>query len=651
MQCSYGAGVKQTSVVNGQNSPNTPPCSPSRNVNKPTNKHFSLVKPPPLPPPPAESVLHPTAPSVVQKTDTSLGQSYLSKLSSPQKKPLEDLVAVECAEPSSKLSSSATPHEKSSSIPVLLTTADEQTRTTTSQEQEKLKKVPPPPPPLPVIEGSSLSVPPPPPPPPPPLLSGTLPMPPPPPPPPPGCAGLPPPPPSPQPGCAGLPPPPPPPPPGCAGLPPPPPPIDVPMKPLFWKRIQLKKPQPEPYTTLWENLIEPDINTSEFAKCFSKVERKKEGKLVSSNSMSKLKQKVVHLLESKRSQGIGILLSSLHANLDEIKDSLYKMDTSVIDYENLKALYENRGTKEELSTIEQYLEDNPDAILDRPEQFLLDVSKIVCYEERLACLIARTTVRDGLEEIGQMLTNFRLVCEELQKGKNVHNIMGLILAFGNFMNGGNIARGQADGFDLEIIPKLKDVKSRNNTSNLLCYLVQEYVMIFDKDAGTLSAKFPLPEPADLQSASQVSFDDVQADLRNIEKKIESCDVMVTRVLRESDANLVQPFKKIMNKFLVENRNELKEQIQALEDCQKRFSVLLPFFYNQLPTLTAQEFFDIWVKFTSDFKVIWKKEQQRISKQLYEKTKKKLKEKQVENISKKPISISGLKLKIAYKKGK
>ncbi|EDO45866.1 predicted protein, partial [Nematostella vectensis] len=405
----------------------------------------------------------------------------------------------------------------------------------------------------------------------------------------------------------------------CAGLPPPPPPIgmrlpqqsvcrkkiikpDVPMKPLFWKRIQLKKPQPEPYTTLWENLIEPDINTSEFAKCFSKVERKKEGKLVSSNSMSKLKQKV-------------------------------------------------RGTKEELSTIEQYLEDNPDAILDRPEQFLLDVSKIVCYEERLACLIARTTVRDGLEEIGQMLTNFRLVCEELQKGKNVHNIMGLILAFGNFMNGGNIARGQADGFDLEIIPKLKDVKSRNNTSNLLCYLVQEYVMIFDKDAGTLSAKFPLPEPADLQSASQVSFDDVQADLRNIEKKIESCDVMVTRVLRESDANLVQPFKKIMNKFLVENRNELKEQIQALEDCQKRFSVLLPFFYNQLPTLTAQEFFDIWVKFTSDFKVIWKKEQQRISKQLYEKTKKKLKEKQVENISKKPISISGLKLKIAYKKGK
>lgn len=38
--------------------------------------------------------------------------------------------------------------------------------------------------------------------------------------------------------------------------------------------------------------------------------------------------------------------------------------------------------------------------------------------------------------------------------------MGLVLAMGNHMNGGNRTRGQADGFGLEILPKLKDVKSR-----------------------------------------------------------------------------------------------------------------------------------------------------------------------------------------------
>lgn len=45
--------------------------------------------------------------------------------------------------------------------------------------------------------------------------------------------------------------------------------------------------------------------------------------------------------------------------------------------------------------------------------------------------------------------------------------MGLVLAFGNYMNGGNRTRGQADGFGLEILPKLKDVKSRVKVSKKL----------------------------------------------------------------------------------------------------------------------------------------------------------------------------------------
>lgn len=55
------------------------------------------------------------------------------------------------------------------------------------------------------------------------------------------------------------------------------------------------------------------------------------------------------------------------------------------------------------------------------------------------------------------------VCVSLQhllESDNVKEVIGLVLAFGNYMNGGNRTRGQADGFGLEILPKLKDVKSR-----------------------------------------------------------------------------------------------------------------------------------------------------------------------------------------------
>ena len=50
-------------------------------------------------------------------------------------------------------------------------------------------------------------------------------------------------------------------------------------------------------------------------------------------------------------------------------------------------------------------------VIDRPERFLKNLSEICCYEERLFCLLARTTVIDCLAEIGEKLTNFRLVCE------------------------------------------------------------------------------------------------------------------------------------------------------------------------------------------------------------------------------------------------
>ena len=68
----------------------------------------------------------------------------------------------------------------------------------------------------------------------------------------------------------------------------------------------------------------------------------------------------------------------------------------------------------------------------------------------------------------------------LKTSEEVTSILGLVLAFGNYMNGGNVSRGQADGFELDILPKLKDVKCKSNSSNLLHYLVTTYINRFDK---------------------------------------------------------------------------------------------------------------------------------------------------------------------------
>nr|XP_054759795.1 formin-like [Lytechinus pictus] len=87
------------------------------------------------------------------------------------------------------------------------------------------------------------------------------------------------------------------------------------------------------------------------------------------------------------------------------------------------------------------------------------------------------------------------------------------------MNGGNRTRGQADGFGLEILPKLKDVKSADNDANLLEYIVACYVHKIDGDSGADHTILPLPEPSKVTQAGLIKFEDLDKDLRKIQKDL------------------------------------------------------------------------------------------------------------------------------------
>lgn len=59
--------------------------------------------------------------------------------------------------------------------------------------------------------------------------------------------------------------------------------------------------------------------------------------------------------------------------------------------------------------------------------------------------------------------------------ESLKKVLAIILALGNYMNGGNRQRGQADGFGLEILPKLRDVKSKGKNYKNRNELVFTYI--------------------------------------------------------------------------------------------------------------------------------------------------------------------------------
>ncbi|XP_076023870.1 formin [Genypterus blacodes] len=463
-------------------------------------------------------------------------------------------------------------------------------------------------------------------------------------------------------------PPPPPPPPFAPGFAPPPPPLggpigekpprklavepSRPMRPLYWSRIQILGNN---NNTLWNSLEEAAIiNTSEFEDLFAKTTAQIKRKPLSEAYEKKAKaRKIIKLLGGRRSQAVGIFISSLHLEMKDIQKAILSVDSSVVDLETIEALYETRAQPEELKQIIHHYETSKEdevKLLDKPEQFLYELSQIPDFAGRAHCIIFRSTFIDGVTSVQRKLHMVSSTCEALLEKTGVKEVMGLVLALGNRMNGGCRNRGQADGFGLEILPKLKDVKSRDNRISLVDYVVSYYLQNVDKDAGTDRSVFPLPEPEDIFLAAQVKFDDLSRDLRQLGRDLTMCEKDVQRVCCDSPEEHLQPFKDKMEAFMLSARKEHGDATFMLTTVQERFQALVLYFgLKPKPgdkEVTTAHFFLLWFEFCADFKIRWKRESKHISKVRLKEAKLSVKritsEKKVET---RQMSTNSLKLRL------
>ncbi|GIY84098.1 formin-2 [Caerostris extrusa] len=217
---------------------------------------------------------------------------------------------------------------------------------------------------------------------------------------------------------------------------------------------------------------------------------------------------------------------------------------------------------------------------------------------------------ENLGQVENKLLNLSLTCDFL-KSKTVEKVISLILSLGNYMNGGNGSRGQADGFGLEILPKLKDVKSKDNSLTLLHFIVRLYFAKFEQDKPAEECRLPVPEPSDVDRAGTISFDDVRKELDKLYVHTAACERKVSEILRSSDEEQ-KPLKDTMQSFLEGAFADTRMQMDHLERCKIKFQSTQKFFKFQPKSNNEsewpKEFFTLWAPFCSDFKDIWKKEQ-------------------------------------------
>jgi len=446
------------------------------------------------------------------------------------------------------------------------------------------------------------------------------------------------------------------------------------MRPLFWNRIQVpvepaksnkcSAPKDEIATdqskdaickkprTLWESLEEmklKDEKLDEFCQLFKRTVTT--NPYMIKKSMTQKTKETVSILDPKRAHTINILVTSRHLSIKDIKNTVYNLDTSIIDVETLKQIHEIAGTEDELQAIEAFLSSEDHAELGKAEQFIRELSLIHSFNDRFTCIMFEVTSAEQIQAIESKLNNFRHMCEVLTSSESIQRILSIILALGNYMNGGNRDRGQADGFGLEILPKLRDVKSATSSSlTLLHYVVQIYIQT-DVPNGIISfneVKKPLPESSDLEQASTVVFDDIENDLKSLYQQIENCQLCSERVKGEHQ----EPFNSHMKVVFSKISKEYQDQKDNLRDCVQVFQETSEFFSWKAKTQQPiREFFHCWIPFCRDFHSIFKNEILRRIKLELENVRAKVnadKKARTKDIKTAKANPSGLKARLAKK---
>ncbi|KAH3764628.1 actin binding protein [Pelomyxa schiedti] len=361
----------------------------------------------------------------------------------------------------------------------------------------------------------------------------------------------------------------PPPPPGAGAPPPPPPPgpglmkqktnkpAVVPkakMRAVHWTRLILPPPQvdSERKKCIWDSVKEQEFDESNLLEHFAmKNQAKPDATGPKPEEIAPEKRQVVRLLPSKKSNALGIMRGRFPPDA-ELTQALRDVDRSKISKEMIHELMHNLPSNEEEMTIREA--DVPGVIFDKPEQFSLLVLGIPYIRERLNFWDFANDFPEKLADICTPIQTVQKASAEIKESPALRSLLGTILAIGNYLNGGT-PRGQADGFNIEMLTQFAEIKDSSSSSNLLSYAI-----------GSCSESQNIPtELEHVSEAATVDIKLVETNLNSLIKGIQNINQTIETV-PPSGSN--DAFLMIANQFLssaTEDVNKAKEDLLSSQD--------------------------------------------------------------------------------------
>ena len=393
------------------------------------------------------------------------------------------------------------------------------------------------------------------------------------------------------------------------------------MKPLHWKRLCLPG-RKNKHEIIWKILPKSKIKSSElivFEELFSTQKpRKSLRPVIAINFRSTLPQEILPLEISKQ---IGVIfknIESVNIHLEDIAEMLYTGDiksshltTSIL--ENLCKLV----TDEWINVVKSYVHKNPNAELSKETKVLQFFCDIPNVNMRFQNLLYMENFEEEIRHIHRNIDIISNCCSKLKNSNELRILLSIILLLGNYMNQTYDSFKEALGFNLELLPRLKETKTCDNSSTFLDFVSRCYLLTFEHSIsqGSINNILPFPDTGDLFVASKITLKDLYEGLSNLGEQLTKIRENTRHFLDDSIRNNSHKFVEIVENFFVFAEKKISSEIELWKVGEKTYKELIFFFYGETKDVWEQpdthNFFGIWCNFAGSFKESLLKEHKNI----------------------------------------
>lgn len=341
------------------------------------------------------------------------------------------------------------------------------------------------------------------------------------------------------------------------------------MRPLHWDKLDLPSE-----SSLWhklhdEKLFDLAFDYEEFESMFSQKE------VDAKKSDKPAKPPKIMLLDEKINQNLSIMLRKL-PSIPNIQRALLDLDDGLLNRDALIAIAGQAGTIEEVKkSFLAKANTKPEEAYEPTEKFVQMAISMTEFRKRVSSWLFTLEWEENVSAIQKPIGRFNEALLSILNSKYLPYYMGILLGFGNMMNYGNAAKGNAPAINITTLSKLDASKDNRGKTSLMQHLLH-VVRTRNPDALELHEELkPL-----LSNIHTIKWEDLEKSVADAEKEVQIFQNQINAVKKAIAAqggDPDDPYVPRMMEFHVRATSQLKALQETLAECKANFEQLLRYF--------------------------------------------------------------------------